>query len=847
MISHAARVLSALFVCLFVGSTAFGQPAASQPATCQWHVWGGTPTRNAVSREGNIPSEWDIKKGTNIKWKATLGSLTYGTPVIADGRIFIGTNNGSELRSGISGDKGVYLCLDEKTGELLWQATHDKLPSGPANDWPEQGVVSNAAVCGERVYYVSNRCELVCADVRGFRDGENDGPFTDEQYTEQQDADFVWVLDMMGELGVYPHNLASCCPVAAGDLVFVCTGNAVDDEHGTPPKPDAPSFIAVNKDTGKVVWARNDPGKNILHGQWSSPAYGEIDGVAQVVFAGGDGWCYSFESLTGRPLWKFDLNPEGSEWEVGGTGTKTSIVATPVIAGDRVYLAAGDDPESADGPGHLYAIDATKRGDITKTGKIWHYGDDDFGRTIASVAVADGLVYAADLNGFLNCLDEKTGERLWQHDLMTSVWGSPAAVGDKVMIGTTDGELLVFKHQRAAAEPIVNDMRHSIYSTPAVADGTLYVATAKYLYAVAAPASTPRELAGWPMFRGNVELTGVARDALPEKLALRWQHEVKGAIVSAAAIVDGVVYIGSDEGELLALDLKTGDVKWQIKLADKTAIESSPTVVDGLVILGDEEGVLHAFDAASGTERWKLSTEAQIISSAVPVGENVLVGSYDGNLYCVHIADGKLIWKYETEDRVHATPAIAGQYALFGGCDAHLHVVDVRDGKPLHKIELNSVTGSSAAVRGPLAFLGTYGQEVLGIDWQNAKVVWRFEDKEHSQSFLSSAALAGDLVLIGGRDKRLRALDVKTGKQQWEFVTKNRVDSSPVVVGQRVFFGSEDGNLYELELATGRQRWRFEAGAEITGSPAVAEGYLVIGALDGMIYCFGAQPPAQPQ
>jgi outer membrane protein assembly factor BamB len=428
-----------------------------------------------------------VKAKNNVKWAARLGTQTYGGPVVAGGKVFVGTNNGSLLRPGIEGDRGCVLCLDEQTGKLLWQATHDKLASGSANDWPEQGVASTPLVDGDRVYYVSNRCELVCADLEGFLDGENDGPFKEEKYTDRLDADFVWILDMVGQLGVFPHNLAACSPVAAGDLVFVCTSNGVDEDHEKPPAPNAPSFIAVNKQTGKVVWQRNDPGARILHGQWSSPAYAMIAGQPQVIFGGGDGWCYAFAPLTGEPLWRFDLNPKDAVWETGGGGTRTSIVATPVVYGDTVYLAVGDDPETARGPGHLYAIDATKRGDVTAAAQLWHVGGKDFGRTIASVVVCDELVYAVDLDGYLSCFDARTGRRHWRYDIQAAVWGSPCVADGKVFLGNTDGELVVLQHGPTLKELARNDMHHPIYTTPAVANGILYVATQRFLYAIQSP------------------------------------------------------------------------------------------------------------------------------------------------------------------------------------------------------------------------------------------------------------------------------------------------------------------------------------------------------------------------
>ncbi len=483
-------IVSAALCGLLSGPPAFAQ-SAGKPKRGDWPMWGGSPDRNMVSDEQNIPAEWDIKTGKNIKWRAPLGSQTYGNPVIVDNRVFIGTNNNGELRPGIKGDKGVVVCFDANTGKLLWQATHDKLPTGRVNDWPEQGICSSAAVDGTRLYYVSNRCELVCADVAGFQDGENDGPFKDEQYTDKLDADFIWKLDMIEELGVFPHNLATSSPLVVGDHIFVVTSNGVDEGHLNLPVPDAPSFLCVHKSSGEIVWENDLPGGNVLHGQWSSPAYGRIAGVEQVIFPGGDGWCYSFEPATGKLLWKFDLNPKDSVWELGGRGTRNNIIATPVIYDDAVFLCVGQDPEHGEGIGHLYRIDATKRGDITESGRVWHVGGEDFHRSMSTCAIKDDLLYVADLSGFLYCFDAKTGKRHWRYDVEAAVWGSPYVVDGKVMLGDEDGEIVILKHDKEMKELGTMDMGNSVYTTPVAANGVLYITNRRMLFAIQQGASSP--------------------------------------------------------------------------------------------------------------------------------------------------------------------------------------------------------------------------------------------------------------------------------------------------------------------------------------------------------------------
>ena len=191
-------------------------------------MWGFTPGRNMVVAETGLPQQWDLKTGQNIKWTAQLGSQTYAGPLIIGGKVFVGTNNEAKRIAKDTGDRGVMMAFSESDGSFLWQASHTKLPAGRVNDWPQQGICSTPYIDGDRLYYVSNRCEVVSVDTEGFLDGVNDGAIQDEADTTKMDADLIWKLDMIGELNVFPHNLATCSPICVGDLLFVITSNGVD-------------------------------------------------------------------------------------------------------------------------------------------------------------------------------------------------------------------------------------------------------------------------------------------------------------------------------------------------------------------------------------------------------------------------------------------------------------------------------------------------------------------------------------------------------------------------------------------------------------------------------------------
>jgi outer membrane protein assembly factor BamB len=468
MLSGVSSLLAAVVV-------AMADPSGSG----DWPMWGGTPTRNMVSSMKGLPTTWDIASSKNLKWVAKLGSQSYGNPVVSKGVVLVGTNNELVRDPKQPGDRGVVMAFRESDGEFLWQATHEKLSSGRVNDWPFQGVASSPLVEGERVYYVSNRAELVCADLQGFRDGENDGPFKEEKFTSQTDVDILWKLDMMEEVGSFPHNLANSSPVAWGDLIYVSTSNGQDESHVNIPSPRAPAIIAVNKNTAKVVWEDASPGDKILHGQWSTPSVGTVAGVDMVVHGQGDGWLRSYEAATGKKLWEFDLNPKDSVWPK----TRNEIISTPVIVENVVYIANGQDPEHGEGVGHAYAIDATKRGDITQSGRIWHY--DKIRRSISTAAVQDGLVYLADFSGFFHCLDAKTGQALWVHDMLAAMWGSPLLVDGKIYLGDEDGDVVVFQAGREKKIVAEMNMGSSVYSTPVPANGVLFINNRNQLFALA--------------------------------------------------------------------------------------------------------------------------------------------------------------------------------------------------------------------------------------------------------------------------------------------------------------------------------------------------------------------------
>jgi len=473
IVARAAGVLG------LIGWIAIGAAAAAARTD-------GTRTSppNGRSGERSLPSRWDLKTGAGVRWTADLGTETYGGPVIAAGKVFVGTNNGKPRNPAVTGDRGIVMAFGAADGAFLWQAVHDKLPQELNADWPQQGVCSTPAVAGDRLYYLSNRGELVAADTEGFLDGENDGPFRSETRSGKQDADLVWVVDLRQALGVRPAKMASSSPLVVGDRVFVGTSNGAGT-GGKVAAPEAPSLIAVERATGKVLWADASPGGKILDGQWSSPSLGRLGGVETLLFPAGDGWLYAFDPATGRRLWAFDA---GAPLDVAAGGPRDSLIAAAVIAADRAYIGIGQDPERGAGKGRLWAL--APKG-TTAVAPAWSLSGDAFSRTLSTVAVAEGLVYAADLNGFLRCLDAATGKVLWEHDSFAAVWGSPLVADGKVYLGDEDGDVAVLRAGRTKQLLAEINLGNAVYTSAAARDGVLYLATRSRLFALSEPPGPP--------------------------------------------------------------------------------------------------------------------------------------------------------------------------------------------------------------------------------------------------------------------------------------------------------------------------------------------------------------------
>jgi outer membrane protein assembly factor BamB/HEAT repeat protein len=462
------------------GGAGRGVPASESVGESE----GRSPSVETVVHTGTPPVDWDTTTGRNIVWSVELGNETFGRPVVAGDAVYVGSDNARHLNPDIQEDAGVLMAFHAKDGKFLWQDAAPRVERG-LREFLLPSTTSAPYVEGNRLYYVTAECQLRSLDTQGFRDGENNGPYREEVFQDNAAADIVWELDMCGRLGVFPHEATNSEVLPVGDLLMVSTSNGQNEGHTRVASPRAPSLIAVDKRSGEVVWRAVGAGEQVLHGQWSSPVAANVNGRIQVLFGGGDGWLRSYDAASGHEVWRFDGNPKDARWlPRPGVLSRSSIIASPVFADGRVFVAMGQSPGHGTGPSLIHAISPNGQGDVTESRLLWT--SREVGRVVGTPIAKDGLLYVGDLGGTIHCLDAATGAHVWKHETNEAIWGSLLLVGDRIYVGNVEGTMSVLRTGRRKQLLGQIEMDAPLYSPPAPVGDALYLATANRLYLIAA-------------------------------------------------------------------------------------------------------------------------------------------------------------------------------------------------------------------------------------------------------------------------------------------------------------------------------------------------------------------------
>jgi len=457
--------------------------------------WGQGWTRNmAIEGQKNLPvtfkpAKKDYATGkktlppqSGVKWMATIGNVTCTSAIVAEGKVLIGTNNGSPRDPKITDDCGILACFDEKTGKFLWQLAVPKFLEIRWADWYHMGICSTPTIEDGKAYLVTNRSDVICLDINGTADGK---------------AKILWKYSLYKELGVQPHDASVSSVILDGDLLYIGSGNAVVYNHRGVAAPEAPSFVVLNKKTGKLVAKDNFKiGDTITHGQWSSPTMGMVDGKKRIFYGSANGAVYAVDALT-----KVTDKPQllDADWMVHGhpaaqtgpvpppvhqTGSPCYIVtANPVFYDGDLFVHYTQEPFHRMKKGYLARLDPRGYGDKTRSAFKWKY--EAIGSSVSTPAITkDGLIFVTNFAGDLHCIDAKTAECYWTHKLnVRELWGSPLVADGKVYIGTDRHYLYVFEAKKK--KKLLTELRVGEFKTSlSAANGVLYVPAGGTLYAV---------------------------------------------------------------------------------------------------------------------------------------------------------------------------------------------------------------------------------------------------------------------------------------------------------------------------------------------------------------------------
>lgn len=827
-------------------------------SAADWPTLGRDKTRNPVSLEKNPPRDWNVKTGQNIKWSADLGTGAYGTiPVVANGLVWIG---------GIDKEKGgaaLLRCFRESDGKPLYQYVSPRRLGGRIHDPSWLGLACSPLIEGDRLWFVTNLREAVCLDIGPLRESE-------------KPPQVVWKVDMFKELGVYPRGLvmgpSQLCSIGPSydGRIYVTTSNGVDAGRTKVMAPKAPSLVCFDKTTGKILWTDNSPGENILVGGFSSPLVAEIGGRGQVIAAQGDGWIRSFDALTGKLIWKFDMNPKLSRWYALGGGARNHFLATPVLYNNRIYIASGREAECGSGPGQLVCIDATKEGDISSdlvvdaegklvpprrtfaveskigekvisnsnSGLVWEFGgkiakdhdeqefEDQMHCSMSSVAVHDGLVIAPDFEGLLHCLDAETGQQYWTCDLLASIWASPVIVDDKVFIADEDGVVSIFhlskdpdkalkqKEQQNVALASI-EMNSGVHTSPIYANGSLYVATRSQLFAIAteekqAP-EDDRTSGHWPQWRGP------QRDNVSQETGLlqQWPEAGPPLAWSLSGLGAGIGTISVAGGRLFAISRKD-DEEYVVALNEQTG-EHVWTAPIGRTI--EQQAVMQWLTQRSPT------VDDDLLYAVTALGD----------VTCLRAPDGQRLWhKRYVEDfegkigpwGFGDRPVVDGDKLIVtpGGDVNSVMALDKRSGEQLWKCSVRGngrgvySPGVVAEIDGKRQFITAFGTTVMGIAVSDGELLWQTETKAaRSQTPFTPFVRGRNIVYPLGFGKDVATLEIVS--QDGQFTPKvNHIATafldgfhdSTFVLGDHLYLFDRRANC--LNWKTGEELWRKRIG-----------------------------------
>ncbi len=812
-----------------------GGQVFSSPAIAEGKVFIGSNNKKIYA--------FDQNTGAKI-WEYATGNVVYSAPAVADGKVFVG-----------SADKKVY-AFDQNTGEEIWEYA-----TGGA-------VYSSPAVADGKVFIGSYDNRIYALD--------------------QNTGEKIWEYTTGGPIYASPGVADGKVLVGSGDK----------------------KFYALDQNTGEKIW-EYFAGRFVI----SSPAV--ADGK---VFVG---------SYDNNRIYALNLNTGDKIWEYE---TDSLVWASLAAANGKVFFGLLG--------GKVNAIDQN-------TGaKIWEYATG--GAVYSSPAVADGKVFIGSNDKKVYALDQNTGANLWEYATGSGVRSSPAVADGRVFFGSNDGKVYSFKTFVAAippsnlaatvacpdveltwnaAAPAEYD-RYTVSRATAPGgpyaqiatgietlsntdldpgDGTYYyivhaykssnpaeqtassVQTSAVVNCVPPPPTPPSNLAA-TVACPDVELTwDAAAPAEYDRYAVSRATAPGGPYAQIATGIGTLSYTDLDPGDgtyyyivhaykssnpaeqtassgqastllncsvyppndepcdaswpgFLCNNSNTGESVSVVNLPLAKAWEfntggqvfSSPAIAEGKVFIGSNNKKIYAFDQNTGAKIWEYATGNVVYSAPAVADGKVFVGSADKKVYAFDQNTGEEIWEYATGGAVYSSPAVADGKVFIGSYDNRIYALDQNTGEKIWEYTTGGPIYASPGVADGKVLVGSGDKKFYALDQNTGEKIWEYFA---GRFVISSPAVADGKVFVGSYDNnRIYALDLNTGDKIWEYTTDSLVWASLAAANGKVYFGLLGGKAYALDQNTGVKIWEYATGGAIYSSPAVADGKVFIGSNDKKVY-----------
>ncbi|WP_347245900.1 PQQ-binding-like beta-propeller repeat protein [Thermogutta sp.] len=811
-------------------------PLETDPELEQWPMFRG-PLAQGIGVKAHPPIQFSPQQ--NLKWKVAVPGQGNSSPVVWGDYVLL-TSAVGDGREPI----GMLLAFRRSDGQLLWRREVGRLHG---KTHPKNGYASpSVATDGERIVAFFGSAGLICCDFQG---------------------QLLW----QKPLGLQEHTYGvAASPIILGDTVI----QLCDREEYS-------FLIAVDKRTGEEVW--RTPRDST--GCWTTPVPVRLaKNLSYLVINGGEvgsvGRLSIYDSQTGRTLWSYD-------------GLETLVTPVALFRNQTLFSLSG-----RNGPILAFHLEGKER--AVQARLLWRLPRG--GPYIPSGIVYRNRLYVLSDLKWLTCYNPGSGEVIWRAPLEGTFTASLVAADGRLYAVNERGVVFVVAAGDEFRLLSRNEIGGRCLATPALVDRDFILRTDEALYcfnepapsrdidqgnsqptargsesgkerknslttsgnalhdsaAESASAKTPVDIVSgtdWPVFRGTPTATGLSLGRFDRPPEQAWVFTAENDSFTATPVVaENTVFLGGNEGNFYAVDLQTGRKRWAWKAP--AGILAPAGYSNGNVYVGDINGGFHCLRAQTGEPVWQIEVEGEIDGgpgfATLPSGKQVVVfGSQDTFLYCVDAQTGKFVWKAGGHDQIRCTPPIVEGRTFIAGCDGKLHVVEIHHGQEIAAVDLEGPTGCTPAVVGSLAYVGTENGVFFGIDWMQAKVVWRYDNENDGRAFRASAAVNERYVVVGSRDKAVHCFDRISGQHLWRFPTRRFVDASPVIVratrngdpdDDLVLAPSLDGRIYAIRVKDGESLWSLTVGGSISASPVVVQKALLVATEDGDLVCYRSVP-----